>query len=283
LIRAPTRSGAAPGSAPGDPPLYGREPHRAERRRILPVDLLHAGPTVLAAFLASLVEFVEALTVVLAVGATRGWRSALGGSGLAMIVLLLLVVGLGPLLTRIPLGAVQLALGALLLLFGMRWLRKAVLRSAGIIPLHDEDALYAAQRQAFGGIAPSRERWDAPAVAAAFKITMIEGIEVVFIVIAVGAAGRGLLLPASLGALAAFCLVVLLGLALRRPVSMIPENTLKFAVGVLLSGFGTFWVGEGAGIAWPGGDLSLLWLCLGFLLVALGTVPLCRRAILVSP
>jgi uncharacterized membrane protein len=242
----------------------------------LPVDLLHAGPSVLAAFLASLVEFVEALTVVLAVGAMRGWRSALGGSGLAMIVLLLLVIGLGPLLTRIPLGAVQLALGALLLLFGLRWLRKAVLRSAGIIPLHDEDALYAAQRQALGGVALSA-RWDAPAVAAAFKITMIEGIEVVFIVIAVGAAGRGLLLPASLGALAAFCVVVLLGVALRRPVSMIPENTLKFAVGVLLSGFGTFWVGEGAGIAWPGGDLSLLWLCFGFLLVALGTVALCAR------
>jgi uncharacterized membrane protein len=242
----------------------------------LPLDLLHAGPSVLAAFLASLVEFVEALTVVLAVGAARGWRSALGGSVLGLLVLLLLVLGLGPLLTEIPLEAVQLALGALLLLFGMRWLRKAILRSAGIIPLHDEDALYAAQRQALGGAA-RRERWDAPALAAAFKITMIEGIEVVFIVIAVGAAGRGLLLPAALGALAAFCVVVLLGLALRRPVSMIPENRLKFAVGVLLSGFGTFWVGEGAGIAWPGGDLSLLWLCLGYLLVALGAVSLCSR------
>jgi uncharacterized membrane protein len=230
------------------------------------------------------VEFVEALTVVLAVGAMRGWRSALGGSGLAMIVLLLLVIGLGPLLTRIPLGAVQVALGALLLLFGMRWLRKAVLRSAGIIPLHDEDALYAAQRQAFGGIAPRRARWDAPAVAAAFKITMIEGIEVVFIVIAVGAAGHNRPRPAALGALGALCVVVLLGAALRRPVSMIPENILKFAVGVLLCGFGTFWVGEGAGMPWPGGDLALLWLSLGFLLVALGTVSLCaRRRTAVAP
>jgi uncharacterized membrane protein len=244
--------------------------------RPVPVDLLHAGPSVLAAFLASLVEFVEALTVVLAVGAVRGWRSALGGSAGAMVVLLLLVIGLGPLLTRIPLGTVQLALGALLVLFGMRWLRKAILRSAGVIPLHDEDALYAAQRQALG-TGSLREGWDGPAVAAAFKITMIEGIEVVFIVIAVGAAGRGLLLPAALGAFAAFCVVVLLGLALRRPVSMIPENILKFAVGVLLCGFGTFWVGEGAGIAWPGADLSLLWLCLGFLLVALGAVSLCAR------
>jgi uncharacterized membrane protein len=242
----------------------------------VPIDLVHAGPSVLAAFLASLVEFVEALTVVLAVGAMRGWRSALGGSALAMSVLAVLVIGLGPLLTEVPLGAVQLALGALLLLFGMRWLRKAILRSAGIIPLHDEDALYAAQRQALG-TRSLREGWDGVAVAAAFKITMIEGIEVVFIVIAVGAAGRGLLLPAALGALAAFIVVVLLGVVLRRPVSMIPENSLKFAVGVLLCGFGTFWVGEGAGISWPGGDLSLLWLCLGFLLVALGTVPLCAR------
>ena len=243
----------------------------------MPVDFIHAGPSVLAAFLASLVEFIEALTVVLAVGATRGWRSALGGSALAALVLLILVAVLGPLFTRIPLGAVQLALGSLLLLFGMRWLRKAILRSAGIIPLHDEEALYAREHQALSAGAPRRAGWDASAVSAAFKITMIEGTEVVFIVVAVGAAGRGLLIPAALGALAAFCVVVLLGLALRRPVSMVPENILKFAVGVLLCGFGTFWVGEGAGIVWPGSDLSLIWLCLGFLLVAVGTVHLCAR------
>ena len=243
----------------------------------MPIDIIHGGPSVLAAFLASLVEFVEALTVVLAVGATRGWRSALGGSGLGVVVLLLLVIVLGPILTRIPLGAVQLALGALLLLFGMRWLRKAILRSAGIIPLHDEDALYARQRQELGKLHGLKQAWDSTAIAVAFKITMVEGIEVVFIVIAVGAAGRGLLLPVALGALAAFCLVLALGVALRRPVSMIPENILKFAVGVLLCGFGTFWVGEGAGIAWPGGDLCLLWLCLGFLLVALVAVSLCAR------
>ena len=245
----------------------------------MPVDFIHAGPSVLAAFFASLVEFVEALTVVLAVGATRGWRSALCGSGLGVVVLLLLVIVLGPLLTRIPLEVVQLALGALLLLFGMRWLRKAILRSAGIIPLHDEDALYARQRQELGGVPGHGHVWDGMAVATAFKITMVEGIEVVFIVIAVGSAGRGLLLPAALGALAAFGLVVALGATLRRPVSMIPENILKFAVGVLLCSFGTFWVGEGAGIAWPGSDLSLLWLCLGFLLVALGAVSLCARRI----
>lgn len=243
------------------------------------LDLLHAGPSLLAAFLASLVEFVEAMTVVLAVGAMRGWRSALGGSALAMAVLLLMVLILGPLLTRIPLGLVQIALGTLLLLFGMRWLRKAVLRSAGIIPLHDEDVLYAKSRAELGG--GRRAGWDGLAVSTAFKITMIEGIEVVFIVVAVGTAGPGLLAPAALGAVAAFVLVVLLGLLLRRPVSMIPENILKFIVGVLLCGFGTFWVGEGTGIAWPGADLSLPLLCLGFLAAALIAVRIAagRRAV----
>jgi uncharacterized membrane protein len=233
----------------------------------------------LAAFLASLVEFVEALTVVLAVGAMRGWRSALGGSALAALVLLLLVLILGPLLTRIPLNLVQLALGTLLLLFGMRWLRKAALRSAGVIPLNDEEALYVKSRAELGETALGGG-WDGLAVSTAFKITMVEGIEVVFIVVAVGAAGRGLLWPAALGALAAFEVVVLLGILLRRPVSMIPENILKFLVGVLLCGFGTFWVGEGAGIAWPGADLSLPVLCLGFLAAALAAVRLAagRRA-----
>ncbi len=234
----------------------------------MPLALIHAGPSMLAAFLASLVEFVEALTVVLAVGAMRGWRSALAGSGLAMVVLFLLVLILGPLLTRIPLGFMQVVLGLLLLLFGMRWLRKAALRSAGIIPLNDEEALYAKSRAEFGAGARV-PGWDGLALSAAFKITMIEGIEVVFIVVAVGAAGPGLLGPAAYGALAAFVLVVLLGILLRRPVSMIPENILKFIVGVLLCGFGTFWVGEGGGLAWPGADLSLPVLCLGFLLSAL--------------
>jgi uncharacterized membrane protein len=237
------------------------------------VDLVHAGPTLLAAFLASLVEFVEALTVVLAVGAMRGWAGALCGSGLAMLILLLLVAILGPLLTAIPIALVQVCLGALLLLFGMRWLRKAALRSAGIIPLHDEDALYAESRAALGGRAAGTGV-DGVALSTAFKITMIEGIEVVFIVVAMGSAGRGLLWPAAVGAAAAFLLVVLLGVLLRRPVSMIPENILKFVVGVLLCGFGTFWVGEGGGIVWPGGDLSLPVLCLGFLLAALLTVRL---------
>ncbi|MGA9867836.1 MAG: hypothetical protein WBQ75_15525 [Acetobacteraceae bacterium] len=238
----------------------------------------HAGPSMLAAFLASLVEFVEALTVVLAVGAIRGWRGAIGGSGAALLVLLVIVVAVGPALTRIPLDMVQLGLGTLLLLFGMRWLRKSILRAAGVIALHDEDAAYARESAALRGLGGIGAGWDRVAVATSFKITMMEGTEVVFIVIAVGAAGNGLLIPAGLGALAALLVVVGLGIALHRPVAMIPENVLKFAVGVLLSAFGTFWVGEGMGMAWPGADWSVLALVAGFLLTALAATLLCRRA-----
>ena len=234
----------------------------------------HAGPSMLAAFIASLVECIEALTVVLAVGAVRGWRGAIGGSLAGLMVLAVLVVAIGPALTRVPLDLLQLGLGTLLLLFGMRWLRKAVLRSAGVIALHDEDAAYAKQTAALAvpGLVAG---WDRIAVATAFKITMIEGIEVVFIVVAVGAAGGGLL-PAGLGAAAALLVVAALGAALHRPVAMIPENTLKFAVGVLLCAFGTFWAGEGMGLDWPGQDWSILGLNAGFLAVALAAVPLCR-------
>ena len=241
------------------------------------IDWAYAGPTVLAAFLASTVEFVEALTVILAVGAVRGWRGALGGTGLALLVLLAIVVVLGPALTRIPIDLVQLGLGTLLLLFGMRWLRKAVLRSAGIIPLHDEEALFARESAALRGLGGAGAGWDRVAMSTAFKITMVEGIEVVFIVVALGAAGRGLIVPAGLGALAALLLVAALGLALHKPVARIPENLLKFLVGVLLCAFGAFWVGEGMGLAWPGGDWSLLALNAGFLLAAVVAVRGCRQ------
>jgi uncharacterized membrane protein len=236
----------------------------------------HEAPTVLAAFLASLVEFVEALTVVLAVGVTRGWRGALGGAGLGVLVLAVLVAVLGPAITQVPLRLLQVGLGALLLLFGLRWLRKAILRSAGLIPLHDEAAAFEKETQAFRALGRLTGGWDRAAVSAAFKITLIEGVEVVFIVVAMGASGRGLIWPASLGAAAALLVVAALGLILHRPLAMVPENTLKFIVGVLLSAFGTFWVGEGFGYAWPGGDLSLPALILGFLATALLARRLCR-------
>jgi uncharacterized membrane protein len=232
----------------------------------------------LAAFLASLVEFVEALTVVLAVGAARGWRDALLGSAAALLLLLVLILAVGPALARIPLRAVQVVVGTLLLLFGLRWLRKAMLRSAGVIALHDEKAAYAAHLESWGRAQRSSGRHDTLALLASFKITLLEGLEVVFIIVAVAAGGAGLWIPASLGALAALLLVGALGLLLHRPLSHVPENTLKFGVGVLLTSFGSFWVGEGIGVRWPGDDWSLLGLIAGYLLIALLGVGLCRRA-----
>ena len=240
------------------------------------IDWTHAGPPMLAAFLASLVEFVEALTIVLAVGTMRGWRGALAGSGGALLVLLAIIAVLGPALTQIPLGLVQLAVGTLLLLFGMRWLRKAILRSSGVIPMHDEAAAFAKEAEALRSLGRVARGWDKVALAAAFKITMLEGIEVVFIVIAVGAGGTDLLIPAGAGALAALAMVVALGVILHRPLKNVPENAMKFVVGVLLSAFGTFWVGEGIGLDWVGGDWSIPPLVAAFLAIALSTVPLCR-------
>lgn len=240
------------------------------------IDWAHAGPSVLAAFLASLVELVEALTVVLAVGTIRGRRPALTGAGLALATLTVLVVALGPALVCIPRATVQLVVGTLLLLFGLRWLRKAILRAAGVIALHDETAAYAAEADLLSH-SPQRflAGWDTVAVAAAFKIVMLEGIEVVFIVIAIGAVS-GLLVSASIGAAVALVLVVALGVTLHRPLARIPENTLKFLVGVLLSAFGAFWVGEGAGLRWPGADWSILALIAAFLALALSMIALCR-------
>ncbi len=235
----------------------------------------HAAPSISAAFLASLVECVEALTVVLAVGSVRGWSGALSGAAAALAVIAALILALGRALSHIPIGPFESIVGALLLLFGFRWLRKAVLRASGHIPLHDETAAFSKQTAAMQGSATERG-WDGVAFGAAFQITMLEGAEVVFIVIAIGASRAGLLLPASVGALAALLVVVGLGFVLHRPLAAIPENTLKFLVGVLLSAFGTFWVGEGFGVQWAGEDWSILALAGGYLLVALLCVTLCR-------
>jgi Ca2+/H+ antiporter, TMEM165/GDT1 family len=241
------------------------------------IDWVHAWPPVTAAFLASLVEFVEALTVVLAVGTGRGWSGALIGTGGALTCLLAVVLGLGPALGRIPLAELQLAVGILLVLFGMRWLRKAVLRSAGVIPLHDEDTAYARQTASLRQKHSPGRGWDAIAVATSFKITLLEGLEVVFIVIAVGAGGAGLLVPASIGAAAALLVVIVLGVLLHRPLSAVPENTIKFAVGVLLAAFGTFWIGEGIGVQWPGDDWAILGLTAAFGVVSIVLIAPCRR------
>lgn len=233
--------------------------------------LLIQWPTILAAFLASLVEFVEALTIVLAVGAVRGWRPALAGAGAAAAALAVLVAAFGPHLGRLDAHVFQLVVGVLLLLFGLRWLRKAILRAAGVVALHNEEKEYAAMEASLRGgtIRPG----DTGAALAAFNGVFVEGIEVVFIVITMGAASHQLV-PAALGAGAAAVLVVLLGVVARKPLSAIPENALKLIVGVLISAFGTLLTGEGLGLTWPGGGVwTPLLLSAGYLgAAALGVV-----------
>jgi uncharacterized membrane protein len=236
-----------------------------------------AAPAISAAFLASLVEVVEAFTIVLAVATLRGWRPAALGTAGGLIVLAGIVLLLGPLLDRIPISSLQLAIGILLLLFGMGWLRKASLRAAGVIPLHDEEAIFAAEAAGLSEKVRRRQRnlgW--AAAITALKAVLLEGLEVVFIVVAVGA-GRGLLVPAGLGALAACAVVLAAGAIVHRPLSRVPENTLKFGVGVMLSAFGVFWTGEGLGIAWPGEDLALLLFAALFLGAGLLAATLARK------
>lgn len=236
-----------------------------------------AAPAIGAAFLASTVEVVEAFTIVLAVGTLRGWRPASLGTLAALGVLAVIVLVLGPLLDRVPLELLQLVIGVLLLLFGIGWLRKASLRAAGVIPLHDEDAIFARESAELSEAAQRRKTsLDWISGMAAFKAVLLEGLEVVFIVIAVGA-GRGLLVPASIGAAAACVAVLAVGALVHKPLSNVPENTLKFGVGVMLSAFGVFWTGEGLGIDWPGRDLMLFVFAGLFLLAGLAAAALARR------
>ena len=236
-----------------------------------------AAPALSAAFLASVVEVVEAFTIVLAVATLRGWRPAALGTTAGLAVLAGIVLTLGSLLDRIPVTYLQLSIGILLLLFGMGWLRKASLRAAGVIPLHDEEAIFAAEAAELGQhVQRQQKSLDWAAGITAMKAVLLEGLEVVFIVIAVGA-GRGLLIPAGLGALAACVLVLAAGVIIHRPLSRVPENTLKFGVGVMLSAFGVFWTGEGLGIAWPEQDLALLFFAALFLAAGLIGSSLARK------
>jgi uncharacterized membrane protein len=239
--------------------------------------LSSAAPAVGAAFVASAVEVVEAFTIVLAAATLRGWRPAMIGTAAALVLLAGAVIALGPLLDHVPIALLQLTIGVLLLLLGMGWLRKAALRAAGVIPLHDESAIFVREAARLDEAIRRRHgRLDWMAGMTAFQGVLLEGLEVVFIVIAVGA-GRGLLLPAGLGALAACALILILGAVVHRPLARVPENTLKFGVGVMLSAFGVFWTGEGLGILWPGQDLTLLLFAALFLVAGLTASALARR------
>ena len=232
---------------------------------------------VLSAFLASGVEFVEALTIVLAAGLARGWRSSLTGLGAATVVLAALVAALGPALTVVPLQGLRLVVGGLLLVFGLQWLRKAILRASGYKALHDEDAIFTRElAEARGAARMERAGLDWYGFTLAFKGVLLEGLEVVFIVLTFGSA-QGSISLAAVGAVAALVLVAGVGVAVRAPLARVPENAMKFAVGTMLSTFGIFWSVEGAGVDWPGGDAALPGVLAFVLLLSLGCVQLLRR------
>lgn len=232
---------------------------------------------VLAAFLASAVEMVEALTIVLAIGVTRGWRSALIGVAAATVALVAVVAALGPALTRIPIDALRLVIGTLLLIFGLQWLRKAILRAGGYKALHDEDAIFRHEREeARRAEMEVRAGLDWYAFTICFKGVFLEGLEVAFIVLTFGSSQGSIPLAATGGA-AALVLVAVVGVLVHAPLSRVPENTMKFAVGVMLTTFGIFWGAEGAGVDWPGGDVALPVLLAGVSAFSLGLAALLRR------
>jgi len=233
----------------------------------------------LTVFLACAVEAVEALTIVLAAGLTREWRSTFQGMAAALVVLAAAVAVIGPALTLLPLTGMRLAVGGLLAVFGLQWLRKAILRASGYKDLHDEAAIYtrqvAAAQVATGGGQRGVRDWYAFTLA--FKGVLLEGLEVVFIALTFGANQQNLGLAAA-GAAVAVVVVAGVGVAVRAPLSRVPENTMKFAVGVMLTSFGVFWGAEGAGASWPGNDAALLAIVPATALVALGYTALLRRA-----
>jgi uncharacterized membrane protein len=237
---------------------------------------MHSVLLVVAAFLACTVEMVEALTIVLAVAVTRGWRSAGWGVAAALGGLAVIVAALGPALAHLPIDALRLVVGTVLLVFGLQWLRKAVLRASGLKALHDEEAIYEAEVASLRA-SGERAKQDWYAFTVAFKGVFLEGLEVAFIVVTFGGTQRNVGL-AAIGAAAALVVVLIAGMIMHAPLTRVPENTLKFGVGVMLTSFGIFWSAEGAGIDWPGADASLLAVIAFVVVVAFGLVALARRA-----
>ena len=235
-------------------------------------------PLILTVFVACAVEATEALTIVLASGLTREWRSTFQGMAAALAALAVVVAVVGPALTLVPLAALRLVVGALLAIFGVQWLRKAILRAAGHKSLHDEASAYLREVMAAKAAAPSSRRGvtDWYAFTLSFKGVLLEGLEVVFIVITFGDNQRDLG-AAVIGAVAAVLVVAATGVAIRAPLAKVPENAMKFAVGIMLTSFGVFWGAEGAGVFWPGNDLALLVLVPVVAVVSLGYTVLMRQ------
>ena len=237
-----------------------------------------SGALFVAVFLACLVEAVEALTIVLAAGASRDWRSALQGTGAGLLMLVAIVAALGPAISAIPLGGLRLVVGAILLIFGLQWLRKAILRASGFKALHDEDEIYRTEvAQARSATAEGRGAVrDWYAFTLSFKGVLLEGLEVAFIALTFGSNQHDVWL-AAVAAVAAVVVVAGAGVAIRAPLARVPENATKFLVGVMLTGFGVFWSAEGAHAHWPGDDATLLWLVPAIGAFALTAVGLLRR------
>lgn len=211
----------------------------------------------LGALLASSVEMVEALTIVLAVGVTRGWRASFVGMGAGLLALAVVVGALGPSLVNwVPIDGLRIVIGSLLLIFGLQWLRKAIMRASGRKALRDEAQLYAAEVAALEKD-PIPEGFDWTAFTVSFKGVFLEGLEVAFIVLTFGANRGDYAIPIA-GAAVGLVLVVGTGIVVHRPLSRVPENTIKFVVGIMLAAFGTFWVGEGVGVDWRLEDFSLI-------------------------
>ncbi len=255
-----------PEGFPSMVPVWPQVQSLHARRRTMPIMVSAATSTsglvvlVTAVFLACAVEMVEALTIVLAVGRTRGWRSAMEGTGAAVLLLAALVAIFGPALVRIPIDVLRLVVGGVLLIFGLQWLRKAILRSSGFKAFHDEDAIYeatVAELRAAGG-RPDRDRL---AFVMAFKGVFLEGLEVVITVITLGTSAHRLGLASATAAIA-LVLVGIVGAIVAKQLSSVPENAMKMTVGILLTAYGTFWAGEGLKVKWPGGSSDVMLLAL---------------------
>jgi uncharacterized membrane protein len=233
-------------------------------------------------FIACAVEAVEALTIVLAVGTTRSWRSAMIGVGVALAALAVVTAALGPALTALPINVLRGVVGGLLLVFGLQWLRKAILRASGLKALHDEEAAFAEERELAARAGAVDTGLDGYSFLVSFKGTFLEGLEVVFIALTFGSNQKNIPLAAA-AAVAAVLVITGVGVTLRAPLARVPENSLKFVVGVMLTSFGMFWGGEGVHAHWPGSDAALLVIIPAVAIFALGTVALLRRVLSDEP
>jgi uncharacterized membrane protein len=231
---------------------------------------------VVAVFVACMVEAVEALTIVLAVGATRSWRSAMIGVAAAVLALAAVTAALGPALTALPINVLRGVVGGLLLVFGLQWLRKAILRASGLKALHDEAAAFAEETEAARSAGRVAGDFDGYSFLVSFKGSFLEGLEVVFIALTFGSNQNDVPLVAAAAA-AAVLVVCAIGVVLRAPLARVPENSLKFVVGVMLTSFGMFWGGEGVHADWPGGETALVVIIPAIALFAVATVAALRR------